>query len=454
MKRCRTTLSSRYAIVVLFGFFGHLATLPLSHCFAEIPHLIRYQGQATDNQGVPLQGSYTIKFHLYTSPTETSTSCSADQICRWEEQQEKVWFTNGHFSVLLGTVKPLDVDWSKPIWLGIQVITDQINPPSELAPRHQITSVPIAFMAEQLSGAIMTQGSSVGIGTVPDSNARLQVMGGDVLIGAPALHDTTTEEDLLVKGNLVVDGKIIQHQGSANTFSDLTLNGQLVSKVPTGTSPFVIFSTTTVTNLDADTVDGQHAGELLNRANHTGTQPASTIAGTFAPSVISPQGSGSGLNADAVDGRHASELLSRANHTGTQSPSTISPQGPGSGLNADLLDGMDASAFGDATAANQATLLNRIGASDDAGSLSPSTLFAGLKGLISQVDNAYSACFPMLPYDSSTGCGIVTCTTPSCPGGGWTQVTTFNYVPVDNTGSGCSSPAGKVCTAVVCCLTR
>jgi len=99
-------------------------------------------------------------------------------------------------------------------------------------------------------------------------------------------------------------------------------------------------------------VQGQ--AELLNRANHTGTQPASTITGTFAPSVISPQGSGSGLNADLVDGRHAGELLDRANHTGTQpsstitgtfAPSVISPQGPGSGLDADTVDGHHASEF-------------------------------------------------------------------------------------------------------------
>jgi len=48
---------------------------------------------------------------------------------------------------------------------------------------------------------------------------------------------------------------------------------------------------------DSDTLDGQHGNYYLNRANHTGIQP---------PSTISPQGSGSGLNADAVDGFHAS----------------------------------------------------------------------------------------------------------------------------------------------------
>ncbi|MBI3311899.1 MAG: hypothetical protein HYZ88_00005, partial [Candidatus Omnitrophica bacterium] len=48
---------------------------------------------------------------------------------------------------------------------------------------------------------------------------------GDVLIGSPALHDTTASADLLVQGNLVVDGKIIQHQGGANAFDSLTVTG-------------------------------------------------------------------------------------------------------------------------------------------------------------------------------------------------------------------------------------
>jgi hypothetical protein len=48
-------------------------------------------------------------------------------------------------------------------------------------------------------------------------------------------------------------------------------------------------------------------------------------------------------------------------------------------LNADLLDGMDSTAFGDATAANQTTILNRIGTNVDAAGTS--TLFARLASI-------------------------------------------------------------------------
>lgn len=198
---------------------GTLA-LTLSQRLEAAAPLIRYQGQAVDTQGVPLEGPYTLTFRLYQT--------AAGGAAHWEERQEAVPLTRGYFSVLLGSKTSLDgIAWDQPAWLGIQV-----NDQPELLPRQQITSVPLAVRAEsaeQLTQAI-----------------------------APSL---------------------IAPQGSGSS-------------------------------LDADTVDGKHAGDLLNRANHTGTQPSSTITGTFAASIISPQGSGSGLDADRLDGKDSSSYAS------------------------------------------------------------------------------------------------------------------------------------------------
>ena len=73
-----------------------------------------------------------------------------------------------------------------------------------------------------------------------------------------------------------------------------------ISSVTTGTSPLVVSSTTLVSNLNADMVDGQHGSYYLSRANHTGTQ---------APNTISPQGNGSGLDADKLDGLDSNDLF-------------------------------------------------------------------------------------------------------------------------------------------------
>ena len=53
-------------------------------------------------------------------------------------------------------------------------------------------------------------------------------------------------------------------------------------------------------------------------------------------------------------------------------------------LNADLLDGFDSSAFGDATAANQTTILSHRHSGDATTTpgLEPASLFGGIKGLL------------------------------------------------------------------------
>lgn len=118
-------------------FLCHFATLPLCHsAFAQVPHLIRYQGQAVDEHDVPLEGPYTMTFRLYDAPTGGTKL--------WEEMQPNVVLTQGHFSVLLGSVSALAaMDWEHPCWLSVQV-----NGEPELSPRQQITSVPIAIRAE------------------------------------------------------------------------------------------------------------------------------------------------------------------------------------------------------------------------------------------------------------------------------------------------------------------
>lgn len=125
---------------------------------AAVSHLVRYQGQAVDSQGVPLQGPYALTFRLY--------DADAGGTVVWQEVQANVPINKGHFSVLLGQVTSLTVDWSQSLWLSIQVGTDP-----ELLPRQRITSVPLAIRAEVAEGLtsaitpllINPQGSGSGL---------------------------------------------------------------------------------------------------------------------------------------------------------------------------------------------------------------------------------------------------------------------------------------------------
>jgi hypothetical protein len=111
---------------------------------AAIPHLINYQGKLTDSNGVPLNGTYNITFRIYNAQTSGNLL--------WEEPHTQangtqITITNGIFSIMLGSVTPLNLSFDQPYWLSIQVGGDP-----EMTPRQQITSVGYAINAEQLSG--------------------------------------------------------------------------------------------------------------------------------------------------------------------------------------------------------------------------------------------------------------------------------------------------------------
>lgn len=143
---------------VLCAFYFVLPTSPV---LAQVPHLVRYQGQAVDNKGVPLEGPYTLTFRLYDAATGGAKL--------WEEQQTGIPLSGGYFSVLLGEKTSLaTMDWSQPRWLSVQVNTDP-----ELTPRQQITSVPLAVRAETAE-IVKTSG-------LTDDTNRLMPSGGIIL---------------------------------------------------------------------------------------------------------------------------------------------------------------------------------------------------------------------------------------------------------------------------------
>lgn len=127
-----------------FGGAGVLLVLTFSFhsqraCFA-IPQLIQYQGKATDKAGLPISGTPAITFRLYDAVTAGSKE--------WEETHTAVSIQNGLFSVRLGGVTPLNLTFDKPHWLSVEIDSD-----GELIPRHELTSVPYAYMARHAAQA-------------------------------------------------------------------------------------------------------------------------------------------------------------------------------------------------------------------------------------------------------------------------------------------------------------
>lgn len=167
------------------------------YIFAEIPHLINYQGRLTDTGGVPLNGSYNLTFRIYDAETAGNLL--------WEETQTGVVINKGIFAVLLGSVTNLNLAFDKPYFLEIKVGNEVMSP------RQTITSAAYAMAAENgtpKGGIIMWSGSTAdipsgwllcdGTNSTPDLRNRFIVGAGASYaagaVGGEATHVLTIAE--------------------------------------------------------------------------------------------------------------------------------------------------------------------------------------------------------------------------------------------------------------------
>jgi len=105
-----------------------------------LPGVFSYQGFISDNQGVPLNGSYDVVFRLYNMPSGGAVL--------WEESRigaNQLPIREGQINVMLGNLVPIsNTVWDNPeLYLGIQFSGD-----SEMAPRTLLSAVPYAQRAK------------------------------------------------------------------------------------------------------------------------------------------------------------------------------------------------------------------------------------------------------------------------------------------------------------------
>lgn len=138
--------------LTVFFLLSSIFTLQSSVAYAEIPHLINYQGRLTDTGGTPLNGAYAITFRIYDAETAGNLL--------WEEAQTGVVVNKGIFSVLLGSVASLNLAFDKPYFLEIKVGNEVMTP------RQRIASAAYAMTAGNgtpKGGIIMWFGSIANI---------------------------------------------------------------------------------------------------------------------------------------------------------------------------------------------------------------------------------------------------------------------------------------------------
>lgn len=141
-------------------FFGLMVVCP---GFAQVPRTMNYQGslnQAAD--GNPVNGSVSMTFKLYDALT------GGNEL--WSETHSAVTVDEGIYSVILGTVTPLDIlAFDKRYYLELSIGGEV------LTPRQPLTSVPYAQRAIRVDGITVKDGK-VGIG-IAEPTTSLQVVG-------------------------------------------------------------------------------------------------------------------------------------------------------------------------------------------------------------------------------------------------------------------------------------
>ncbi len=339
---------------------------------AAVPQIINFQGRLTNSSGVPITNAspgVNIVFKLYDQSNAGGNQLGSG----WSETQTGVPVSNGIFSVQIGsnTALPLSVFGNTAVYVDISVGGETLYPrPRLLASPYALNSATAEKLltARNINGVAFDGTADITISgyTHPNHSGDVTSVGdGATAIAANAVtlakFQQIATQSILGRttastGNAEVltaaQTKTILGLGSADspTFTGLNVSGQVASTLATGTSPLSVNSTTKVSN-----------------------------------------------------------------------------------LNADLLDGLDSTAFGDATAANQTTILSRIGT--DADTAGTSTLFAHLARLYAQNDSAYETSVALYGWGSA----------PACPSG-WTEI-------VAQTSAGTISPVTSITTTGISPLT-
>jgi hypothetical protein len=142
--------------------------------YADIPHLITYQGRLTDNAGVPVtDGSYDLTFKIYDDSTSGTIL--------WTEVQS-ITTESGLFNVQLGSITSL-VDsifaMSPDLFMGLQLVGSA----TEMSPRSRLTSSAFSFRASHADTADYAHAAPSGAGGWVDNGNKVILTDSTNMVG-------------------------------------------------------------------------------------------------------------------------------------------------------------------------------------------------------------------------------------------------------------------------------
>jgi len=289
-----------------------LATLLwFGNAFAEVPGTMTYQGRLNDASGNPVNTAVWIVFSLYPASNGGSSL--------WNEGR---WVTvqNGVFNVALGSSNPFysSLFSLSDLYLGIQVNSD-----AEMTPRQKVNSGAFAMKSGTADAVENAAGT---ITAIPDGAVTTTKIGDGAVTTTKIAESAATNPKIASVSSAKVTGAFADTSLSSNvallnndqTISGTkTFNAPVISNVPTrtlifggfysGAAPLQVASQTVVENLNADLLNGQHAGDIIAAAADEKRTPISSLPYTITASGSyyltqnrTASGNGIVVNADNV----------------------------------------------------------------------------------------------------------------------------------------------------------
>lgn len=170
--------------LLAMAFFGAMS---VTCVYAAVPKLMAYNGILKNGAGSYLTGTYSMTFRIYDAATTGNML--------WSEIQPTVSTSSGKFSVQLGSVTALNLNFSSDYWLSVQVGTD-----TEMTPRVRLTSMGYSVRADyENNGFTQTQHDALShenIAAIKENS--INIAKTNFKIDSYALASANNMNDLLI----------------------------------------------------------------------------------------------------------------------------------------------------------------------------------------------------------------------------------------------------------------
>jgi hypothetical protein len=302
-------LASLTFLVLLSALLGINFAHP-SRAAAAANNTINFQAQLQQATGtVAANGNYNVEFKLYDAQVGGTAVWTESYL---NSAAHGIKSNNGYITAKLGSLTPFPatMNWNQQLWLTMNIggTSTTVAWDGEMNPRLQLTAVPYAFQANQLttvsgnntstlswltqtaanslylpdkSGVLCVSGDTAGCGFAPANGSNGYIQNGTALQGGASFNVGGSGT---IGGNLILNGTGAAIVGSSNGLKITVPDGDL-SLSTTGSGSLKLSSATDITIAPSAT------GKLvLGAANGTG--PLILGESTEAQSVYLGNGTG------------------------------------------------------------------------------------------------------------------------------------------------------------------